>query len=85
MRRAWILAEKVLVNLRYPLLRAHVPVPSYIHAWILAHPRLGNALYNLVRPAALCSTCLGSSALCLCLWREKALCCPSGFHSSLTL
>lgn len=43
----------MLVSLRYPLLRAQVPVPSYIHAWVLGHPRLGNALFNLVRPAAL--------------------------------
>lgn len=49
------------MSLRYPLLRAQVPVPSYIHAWILGHPRLGNALYNLVRPAALCSARLGNS------------------------
>ena len=40
------------MSLRYPLLRMHLPMPSYIHAWILGHPRLGNALYNSVRPAA---------------------------------
>ena len=42
----------MLVSLQYPLLRAQVPVPSYIHAWILGHPRLGNALYNTVRPTS---------------------------------
>lgn len=51
-RRAWIVAEKVLVSLRYPLLRGQVPVPSHIHAWVLGHPRLGNALYNAVRPVS---------------------------------
>jgi len=59
------------VGLRYPLLRARAPVPAPVRAWILAHPRAGNALFNLVR------------ARVRGLWIRGARACPGLLHCSL--